>query len=128
MLLLDTCTLLWLVGDQEQLSKTAKTQLAQNAGKLYVSAISAFEIALKVEKKKLRLPKIPTEWFSLALKLHGIIEIPLSSEYLIKSAQLPLHHNDPADRMIVATALCEKAKIVTPDAHIKCYTEISVIW
>jgi PIN domain nuclease of toxin-antitoxin system len=128
MMLLDTCTLLWLVGDQTQLSKLAKECIGKNAGSLYISAISAFEIAIKVEKKKLFLPKDPAEWFALALKLHGIIELPLSAEYLIQSAQLPTHHHDPADRMIIATAKCEKYKIITPDLHIKQYTDISVIW
>jgi PIN domain nuclease of toxin-antitoxin system len=128
MLLLDTCALLWLVDNQDKLSEKAKWHIAKSAGSLYISAISAFEIAIKVEKKKLFLPKEPSEWFALALKLHGIIEIPLRSEHLIQSAQLPAYHNDPADRMIIATAKCEKYKIITPDRHIKQYNDILVIW
>ncbi len=59
MLLLDTCTLLWLVADQAHLTKKATDSILDNQGLIYVSAISAFEIAIKVKKKKLQLKKEP---------------------------------------------------------------------
>jgi PIN domain nuclease of toxin-antitoxin system len=126
MILLDTCVLLWLASDQTKLSEIAKQHIARHTGSLYVSAISAFEIGIKVEKKKLELPKESLEWFNLALKLHGIIEIPLNSAQLIKSAQLPAYHNDPADRIIIAVSQLTQFQLITPDEHIKQY--IDIIW
>jgi PIN domain nuclease of toxin-antitoxin system len=128
MILLDTCALLWLVADQEKLSITARECIASYEGMIYVSAISAFEIAIKYQKKKLVLPIKPAEWFSLALTLHGIIELPVTSVYLVASAELPPHHQDPADRIIIATAQANQLEIITPDQYIKQYAGMRVIW
>ena len=128
MVLLDTCSLLWLVADQDKLSDVAKAYISKHEGMIYVSAISAFEIAIKVEKKKLFLPKETEDWFYSALALHGLTEIPLTSTCLITSAQLPTYHYDPADRIIIATAKEKRLTIITPDEHIKKYLDISVIW
>ena len=128
MLLLDTCTLLWLVADQDKLSATARQCISDHEGLIYVSAISAFEIAMKCQKKKLVLPKKPMEWFGLALQLHGLTEIPIISTGLIMAAELPMHHQDPADRIIIATAQANQLEIVTPDQHIRQYLDVKVVW
>ena len=128
MILLDTCVLLWLVSDLEQLSEKAITTISKNKESIYVSAISAFEIAIKVEKKKLKLPKKAQEWFDLALRLHGIKELSITSDILIKSVQLQQHHADPADRIIIATASQHRLTLITPDEHIKKYHGVDVVW
>ncbi len=128
MILLDTCTLLWLVGAQAEISEKALLAVKKNKGSLYVSAISAFEIGIKVKKKKLKLPKKVEDWFSLALQLHGIKELEITSDILISSVQLPLHHTDPADRIIIATASHYNLTILTPDDHMKKYSGINVVW
>lgn len=128
MILLDTCTFLWLVADQERLSNKAHQKIAKYTGNIYLSAISAFEIAIKVEKEKLKLPLPTQDWFSLALKLHGIKELAITSDILISAAQLPQHHFDPADRIIIATAERHNLDLITPDAHIKKYINIEVLW
>jgi len=66
--------------------------------------------------------------FSSVVKLHGIKELPVTSEILINATQLPKHHFDPADRIIIATAECNNLTIITPDAHIKKYSNVEVIW
>src|SRR5262245_906729 len=99
MLLLDTCTLLWLVGEQKQLSVKAKDAIGSNAGKLFASSISAFEIGVKFQKKLLFLPKAPEEWFTQCMDLHGLTEIPVNHRIALQATQLPIHHKDPADRI-----------------------------
>ena len=126
-LLLDTCTFLWLVSDQKKLSSKALEVIGDEASQLHVSSISAFEVALKVQKGALTLSGKVEKWFAESLAYHGVEEIPLDSQVLIKSAGLPSHHKDPADRMIVATALVADLSIVTPDELIRKYTA-SVIW
>lgn len=100
-LLLDTCALLWLVGDRDQLSDAALEALSAQDAQLFVSAISAFEIAVKVRKGKLALTH---------------------------ACEVPLAHGDPADRMVVATAMLEGMSVVTPDHLISDCPGLSVVW
>ena len=128
MILLDTCTLLWLVTDQTSLSGPARAAIAKSAGSIYISSISAFEIAIKAKKKKLILPLPALEWFKLALSLHGLSEIPIQAEILGQSVALPPHHHDPADRIIIATAQLNGLTLVTPDQHIAHYEGLRIVW
>ena len=128
MILLDTCTLIWLVTDQEHLSIKAKSAISENRGFLYSSSISAFEIEMKVKKKKLIIKSKTVDWYKDSLKLHGIKGIPLIAEILVESVNLPDHHNDPCDRMIIATAKMNNLSIITPDQLIKKYRTVKTIW
>lgn len=128
MILIDTCVLLWLVIDQKQLSEAAEEKIRANTNKICVSAISAFEIGLKAQKKLLKLPLPANKWFEKAVVLHGIEVVPITSEIAMLSTQLPNHHRDPADRMIIATAMINNYTILTPDEHIQRYPKIKVVW
>ena len=128
MLLLDTCTLLWLVGDPARLSSQATDLIRQRADSLFISAISAFEIAVKHRRGGLRLPMDPQEWIAAALKHHGVNELPVTCRIAALSASLPAHHNDPCDRMIVATAMTEDLTILSPDHLIRRYEGVRVEW
>jgi PIN domain nuclease of toxin-antitoxin system len=100
--LLDTCVFLWLADDQEMLSPRARQLIADNAGSLFISSISAFEIAVKHRKGALRLPLSPADWIGEALEHHGITDIPVDWRIAERSASLPPLHRAPADRLIVA--------------------------
>ncbi len=128
MTLLDTCTLLWLVSGSDRLHPTARQTILANRGQLFVSAISAFEIGIKTAKGRLALPLPPQEWFERALRFHGLREIPVTASIALRSTQLPPVHDDPADRMIVATAIDRGLLVVTPDSLIGAYQEVSVTW
>ncbi|MBK9264918.1 MAG: type II toxin-antitoxin system VapC family toxin [Polyangiaceae bacterium] len=127
-LLLDTCVLLWLMGDREKLSNECIRALSSEDAELFVSAISAFEIAVKVRKGKLVLPLSAREWFSAALRTHRIVERPITSAIAAFSCEVPLSHNDPADRMIVATAMLEGLTLITSDSLIQSSPGLSIIW
>ena len=128
MILLDTCALLWLLAEPQRLSTRAQKVIDASRGKLAVSAISAFEIALKVQKRRLVLPLPADEWWSTTLAHHGIECIPVSAEIALSSVALPQHHHDPADRIIIATATHHAAAIVTSDAQFQNYDGINVVW
>ena len=98
------------------------------AGRLFVSAISAFEIGVKHRKGKIIFPSDPGTWFRQALRLHGIRPIAVTHRVALVSTALPLLHNDPMDRIIVATARVRKLTVLTPDQHIRQYPEISSAW
>lgn len=128
MIILDTCSLLWLAADQRHLSETAIKIIESNKATLFVSSISAFEIAVKCRSGKLKLPLPAIEWFSQTVEFHGIREIPVTSDIAIISVQLPLHHNDPCDRIIIATASINNMGILTCDRLISQYKHVRVIW
>ena len=128
MILLDTCTLLWLASDQKKLSSKAKKEIEKNARALFVSAITAFEIAIKCRNGKLELPLPSLDWFTEAIDFHGIREIPVTSSIAVSSVQLPPLHNDPCDRIIIATSQLNAMKIVTCDKLISQYESAEVIW
>ena len=127
-LLLDTCALLWFVGDREQLSDAALEALSLPESELFVSAISAFEIALKARKGKLALSQPARDWFKEAVLAHGLIEAPISSSIAAYACEVPLAHGDPADRMIVATAMLANMSVVTSDELIRTCPGLSVVW
>jgi PIN domain nuclease of toxin-antitoxin system len=126
--LLDTCTLLWLASDQGHLSENAKRAIMRNADALFVSAITALEIALKCRRGKLKLPLPVQKWFAEVNDFHGIRELPVTGEIAIVSVALPNHHNDPFDRVIIATARINKMKIISSDKWISQYKPTDVIW
>ena len=128
MLLLDTCTFVWLISDQGRLSSAAMQGIRTNPASLYLSSISAFEIGLSVGKGKLRLPQPPEVWIQMALRLHGIRELPVTWQIAIRATQLPRLHNDPFDRIIVATAQHHGMPLVTPDHLIRAYSGTTVMW
>lgn len=128
MYLLDTCALIWLVSDQDSLTRKVKRVIVNNVGEIYISSISAFEIAIKSVKGKIELPLSPDEWFKEAVMHHGIGEVPITSDIACKSALLPRVHNDPCDRIIIATAIQQNMVVITRDEIFLEYPDIRVLW
>jgi len=117
-LLLDTHTLLWMVEDHPRLgAQTARTlNRAAREDRIAVSAITPWEIALLVSKKRIDLHRDPLEWVNAALTLPGLHLVPLEPEIAVASTRLPFEmHPDPADRILVATARHLGATFVTAD-------------
>lgn len=125
MMLLDTCTLLWLVLEPRSLSSGARAAIRIES--LFVAAISAFEVALLKTGKGLRLPLEPEAWYAESLTHHGIAEIPIDGRIAARSALLPSHHRDPADRIIIATAQLHGLTVLTPDPLFRRY-RIKTLW
>lgn len=128
MILLDTCTFLWMVSNQPDLSASAKKMIQDNPNQLYISSISAFEIGIKVQKGKLILPEKTDAWFEPLLDFHQIIEIPVTSKIAILATQLPPIHADPFDRILVATAQLHQSTLLTPDSAIRQYSQVKTAW
>jgi len=128
MLLLDTCTLVWLDSDPALLSAPARQEIANQAGLLFVSSVSALELAIKIRKGKLTLPMPLENWFPGVLAAHGIQEIVIDWRISTATGALPLLHSDPFDRIIVATAKLKNQTIVTPDQLIRAYSDVRVVW
>jgi PIN domain nuclease of toxin-antitoxin system len=119
-LILDTCALIWLVADSDQLSAFAKEEI-EAAQVVYVSPISAWEVSLKQARGDLELPLPSKEWFERSLTVHNLALAELSVDVLSLANDLPRHHKDPADRFIIATATLGKLTVVTSDKKFDAY-------
>ena len=119
-LLLDTCALLWLASGDRALSAKARS-LIENAPVVYVSPVTAWEIAVKASKGKIQLPISPREWFDSVVEMYGIDVMKLSADDMLRSTELPWLHKDPADRFIIATALKDGLLVVTADGNFGKY-------
>ena len=127
-ILLDTCTLLWLALEPERLSDHARAQLDAPDSVVWLSAISAFEIGQKFAKGKLELDLPPEKWVPMALENHLIQLLPLDLPSALLAASLPQLHNDPFDRLLIATARQHRLTLLTPDPKIHAYPDVKVQW
>jgi len=128
MILLDTCTLLWVMANDGKLSKRAKEMIENDHGPLYLSSISAFEIGILTKKKRVMLELPFSEWIKNSIEFLAIREIPITTSIATLAADLDDIHRDPADRLIIATAIENNLTILTPDANIHRYKDVKVIW
>jgi PIN domain nuclease of toxin-antitoxin system len=95
------------------------------ADQLAVSAISCWEVAWLVKKGRLGLAMPLDQWITLALADSGVACLPVDGETALLSAHLPEHHRDPADRMIIATAIRQHCLLASLDSAFGTYDEIS---
>ncbi|PMS15098.1 VapC toxin family PIN domain ribonuclease [Trinickia dabaoshanensis] len=131
MIVLDTHALVWWVSGDPTLSKKAKAAIDRElaGGEILVSSISAWEIAMLVEREKLVLSMDVGSWLATVADIEAVRFVPVDSEIAIKSVELPGEfHKDPADRMIVATARKFSVSLVTKDEKIRAYTHVRTIW
>lgn len=128
MLLLDTHVLVWLASDQKQLSDRVRMEIRDTDQGVSISSITALELALLQKKGRLELPLDAGEYLHRALSQHGVMEIEINADILLKSAGLPDIHNDPFDRILIATAQLHNMILVTKDGTIPKYPELATLW
>lgn len=122
-LLLDTHVFLWAVDDNPNLSPAAKSAILDGRNIVYVSAATAWEIAIKRGLGKL---KIPRSDYLEELRLHRFTALDITTEHALSVERLPPHHKDPFDRMLIAQAQEEHLTIVTRDHRMSLY-DIKII-
>jgi len=122
-LLLDTHVLLWGLDAPERLPREIVGQLESPETTVYFSAASIWEIAIKASLGKIDFPYSP-EAIAQAARDTGFVELPVRAEPGAKVAQLPLHHRDPFDRLLIAQSLLLPAQLLTADAALVPYTEL----
>jgi PIN domain nuclease of toxin-antitoxin system len=113
-LLLDTHALLWFIAGDERLSSTARREIENEASDVFVSVGTAWEIAIKVGLGKLSLDAPTAEAFFIEqMKVNAFRYLPIEPPHVFRAGQLPLHHRDPFDRILIAQALVEDMGLVT---------------
>ena len=125
MKLLDTHVLVWLTEGNPRLGSDSLQTInsALKAGKLGVPAICFWEIAMLVAKQRLTLQMDLNVW-RFELLQTGLLEIPLQGSTAIRAGQLISFHGDPADRMIVSTAIENSATLITADEKILAWDQL----
>jgi PIN domain nuclease of toxin-antitoxin system len=126
-LLVDTCAFLWMAVESPRLSKTAVAALLDRNNELYLSAASAWEIAIKYAAGRLPLPKKPEIFVPTTRRASGIASLTVDEESALHAGRLPALHADPFDRMLVAQAIVHGMTILTPDPQIEQYA-VRVVW
>lgn len=121
--LLDTRTVLWALADDPRLSAPAREIIESLENDVMVSAVTAWEIAVKVSLGKLKAPENLEE----AILDAGLATRVVAFADCAKLRDLPLHHRDPFDRMLVAQALVDGIPIISRDESIARY-QVTVIW
>jgi len=119
LLILDTHTLVWLDEGNEQLGRKSLLTIDQSlkTGELFISSISFWEISMLIGKGRLEIQMNLDLWRQNLLD-NGLQEVPLSGDSAIQAGSLSNFHGDPADRMIVSTAINMGATLVTADKKI----------
>jgi len=126
-LLLGTCTFLWIVAGAPELSDHARRTFSAPDNEVYLSAVSAWEIAVKHSLGRLPLPTPPSEFVPEMRQRHGIAPLALSEEAALLLGKLPLNHRDPFDRMLICQATAEGMVLLTPDEQIVSYP-VRTLW
>ena len=131
MIVLDTHVLIWWVDGGVKLSRPATSAIkrAQAESEIMISSITAWEIAMLVERGRLTLTLDVSSWLSTVSRVSSVRFIPIDNPVAIGSVNLPGEfHQDPADRMIVATARRFGAPLVTHDRRIRSYPHVKTVW
>ena len=123
--LLDTHTALWWINENENLSFTAKAMLLDNKHELFVSMVSAWEVAIKTSLGKLYEFKGGVKAFMQKLNNLPVTILPVSSHHIEAVEILPFLHRDPFDRFLVAIAKTENMTILTAEKDIPKYDVLS---
>ncbi len=123
MILLDTCALLWTVnGDPLSPEALKAINKARNAGALFLSPVSAWEIGILAQRGKVEFGVSAESYVSRAFTRPGVQIVPLTPEIAVRASYLPgQFHSDPADRLLISTAIMMGLILVTRDREILRY-------
>ncbi len=114
-ILLDTHIWIWNLAGAEELPVHFKEIIEDEENEIWLSPISVWETIVLGEKGKIKLKPEPTQWVRKALKINDTKEAPIDIEIAIKSRELILPHQDPADRLLAATSLVCGLQLATVD-------------
>ncbi len=126
-LLVDTQAWLWSFAQPELLTDTARAALEAEDNEIFVSAGTAWEIVIKNTIGKLPLPLPGPEYVRTRMAQAGHAALPIGMDHVLAVAELPLHHRDPFDRLLIAQARVEGMTIVSADRQLSAY-DVSILW
>lgn len=126
-ILLDTHAFLWFIAGSDELSVTARELIENEENRIFLSAASLWEMAIKVSLEKLSLSESFETLIPEQISQNGIEILNISTAHAAKIIQLPFHHRDPFDRLLIAQAIVEGMPIISIDESFDAY-DIKRIW
>jgi len=127
MIVLDTHAWLWWQGDPKKLSKRSRSAVDE-ADRIGISPISCWELATLVRRERVGLTIDLADWIEQALRQDRVELIPITPAIAVKAGSLAIEHGDPADRILLATAMRMKAALVTKDRKLRGQSLVKTIW
>ena len=128
-ILLDTHVFIWAAEENRRLSGAARAMLNDPNEVVFFSAVSSLEIAIKWSKGNLELPCRPLEFVNTTIAAAGISPLAISVRDMCAVADLPFHHDDPFDRLLVAQARANGLRLMTADAMLERYdVDLIALW
>ncbi len=127
-LLLDTQALLWFVLGDSRLSSRALNKITETDGLVFVSPASIWEIAIKISLGKYELPEDFRKFWNSQFDINNFTLLPISIAHAALIKDLPYHHRDPFDRLIIAQSIVEMVPVVSSDAIFDYYVGVKRIW
>jgi PIN domain nuclease of toxin-antitoxin system len=124
--LLDSHAFLWALSGDTRMSTRAR-EIFEGPSSLSLSIVSIWEILIKVQLGKLGLPRPAASYIFSELVKNKIATLPIRLDHLIAYENLPLHHRDPFDRMLIAQGIKEELPIITADRNFQNYS-VRTIW
>jgi PIN domain nuclease of toxin-antitoxin system len=124
-ILIDTHVFLWGIQDEAKLSNRVRDLLP--AAEVWFSVASLWEIITKVQVGKLDLPRPVGDYVVAKLRANGVSVLPLTLDHVRRLEEIPLHHRDPFDRILVAQSTAESMPLVTADPLLRRYS-VEIIW
>ena len=125
--LLDTVVWLWSVSDFENIGAAGQAILADKEAEIFLSTASTWEIVIKAQIGKSKLPDLPPRYIPRRLAEQNIQALNFNQIHALKVFELPLYHRDPFDRLIIAQALVEEMIVLTSDRDFEKYS-VPVVW
>ena len=119
--LLDTNVFLWSLAAKNKLNSKALAVLSSSASQIYFSAASSWEISIKHALGKIQLPAPPSEFIPQVIREMGLVHLDVTSVHALAAGELPPHHRDPFDRMLISQARAEDLLLLTADRTLKQY-------
>lgn len=124
--LVDTHVWIWSLADPSRLSAESRSLLSSSRNVVYLSAASAWELAIKAALGKIELPEPVETYVPTRMARQGITALPITHTHALRVSTLPPHHRDPFDRLLIAQALVERLPILTADVAFDRY-DVEVI-
>jgi len=125
--LLDTGVWFWSISAVEKINQAGRQVLENGQEEIYLSAVTAWEVSIKMALGKLRLPAAAAECIPAFMAKQGLRSLPVTQTHAIAIYDLAPHHRDPFDRLIIAQAIAEEMCILTADRAFEKYP-VEVLW
>jgi len=126
-LLLDSHTFIWSYDEQHKLSQKSRRELSNPANDLFLSVVSIWEIQIKIQNNKFKFQDAFADVIAEQQQINGLQILPVQLSHALYLENLPFHHKDPFDRLLISQAIVENMILVTADANFAKY-QVSLLW